>query len=78
MSLVIPDEFLKIAHISEADLKLEIAILLFQKQKLTVSTASKFAGINRLEFQQTLASRQIYQEMELDTKVQECDRIVQL
>jgi hypothetical protein len=27
MSLVIPDEFLQTAHISEADLKLEIAIL---------------------------------------------------
>lgn len=38
MSLVIPDEFLQIAHISEADLKLEIAILLFQQEKLTLDT----------------------------------------
>lgn len=32
VSLVIPDDFLQIAHMTEADLKLEIAILL-----LTVS-----------------------------------------
>jgi len=29
MNLVIPDEFLQTAHITEADLKLKIAILLF-------------------------------------------------
>ena len=33
MSLIIPDEFLQTAHISEADLKLEIAILFFQQKK---------------------------------------------
>ena len=59
MSLVIPDEFLQIAHISEADLKLEIAILLFQQEKLTLNNASHFAGINRLKFKQILASRKI-------------------
>lgn len=59
MSLVIPDEFLQIAHISEATLKLEIAILLFQQEKLTLDNASQFAGMNRLEFQQILASRKI-------------------
>lgn len=40
MSLVIPDELLQMAHMSEADLKLEIAILLFQQEKITLGTAS--------------------------------------
>lgn len=40
MSLVIPDDFLQVAHISEADLKLEIAILLFRQEKITLGTAS--------------------------------------
>jgi predicted HTH domain antitoxin len=57
MSLVIPDEFLQTAHISEADLKLEIAILLLQQQKITVGAASQFVGINQQEFQQVLGSR---------------------
>lgn len=59
MSLVIPDEFLQTAHITEADLKLEIAILLFQQGKITLGTASQFAEINQLEFQRILGSRKI-------------------
>ena len=59
MSLVIPDEFLQTAHISEAELKLEIAILLFQQEKITLGTASQFAEINQLEFQRILGSRKI-------------------
>lgn len=59
MALVIPDEFLQTAHISEADLKLEIAILLFQQEKITLVTASQFADMNQLEFQRILGSRKI-------------------
>jgi predicted HTH domain antitoxin len=59
MSLVIPDEFLQTAHISEADLKLEIAILLFQQEKITLVTASQFTGTNQLELQRILGSRKI-------------------
>jgi predicted HTH domain antitoxin len=59
MSLVIPDEFLQTAHISEADLKLEIAILLFQQEKITLGIASQFAELNQLEFQRILGNRKI-------------------
>jgi len=59
MSLIIPDEFLQTAHITEADLKLEIAILLFQQEKITLGTASQFADMNQLEFQRVLGSRKI-------------------
>lgn len=59
MSLVIPDEFLQAAHMTETDLKLEIAILLFQQEKITLGTASQFAEMNQLEFQRILGSRKI-------------------
>ncbi len=59
MSLTIPDEFLQTAKISEGELKLEIAIILFQKEKITLGTASQFAEMNQLEFQRILGSRQI-------------------
>jgi predicted HTH domain antitoxin len=59
VGLIIPDEILLSAHISEAELKQEIAILLFQKQRLTLAQASRFAGMGRLEFQHLLASRAI-------------------
>lgn len=35
MGLVIPDEILQAARVSASDLKREIAVLLFQKEKLT-------------------------------------------
>lgn len=59
MSLTIPDEFLQTAQISERELKLEIAIILFQREKITLGTASQFAGINQLELQRLLGSRKI-------------------
>ena len=59
MSLVIPDEILQAAGMSEPELKQEIVILLFQKEKLTLAQASRLAAMNRLQFQHLLASRQI-------------------
>ncbi len=59
MSLVISDQFLQTADISETELKLEIAILLFQQEKITLGTASQFADLNQLEFQRILGSRKI-------------------
>jgi predicted HTH domain antitoxin len=44
---------------SEAELRQEIAVLLFQRDKLTLAQASRFAQVSRLQFQHVLASRQI-------------------
>ena len=57
MSLVIPDEILQAAHISAEELKQEIAILLFQKEKLSLAQASQLAQLPQLQFQHLLASR---------------------
>jgi predicted HTH domain antitoxin len=59
MSVIIPDEILLTTRMSEAELMQEIAVMLFQKEKLTLAQASRLAGMNRLQFQHLLASRQI-------------------
>ena len=59
MSLVIPDDILRAANMSAGELRREIALLLFQQDKLTLGQASEFASISQLEFQQLLASRHI-------------------
>ncbi len=59
MSVVIPDEILHAAHMSASELMQEIAILLYQKEKLTLGQASRLAGVTQLQFQFLLASRQI-------------------
>ena len=59
MSVLIPDEILHTTRMSENEIMQEIAILLFQKEKLTLGQASKMAGMTQLQFQHLLASRQI-------------------
>ncbi|MBL1175769.1 UPF0175 family protein [Pantanalinema sp. GBBB05] len=46
-------------QISEADLRTELAISLFQQESITLGTASQLAGLHQIEFQQLIASRGI-------------------
>jgi predicted HTH domain antitoxin len=59
MSLVIPDEILQTANVSEEELLREIALLLFKQNRLTLAQASRMIGVDRLTFQELLASRNI-------------------
>lgn len=59
MSIIISDDLLQQIHMDEKEFGQEIAILLFQKEKMTLAQASHFAGMNRIQFQHLLASRQI-------------------
>ncbi len=66
MSVVIPDETLHAARMSASELKQEIAILLFQKNKLTLGQASRLAEMSQLRFQHLLASRNIPIHYDMD------------
>lgn len=57
--LLIDDELVKILEIPESDLKLEIAVLLFQKEKISSGKAAEIAGISLLEFWKELSKRDI-------------------
>ncbi|MBD2438466.1 UPF0175 family protein [Nostoc sp. FACHB-110] len=59
MSIFIPDEILAATRMTNAELKQEIAVMLFEKEKLTLAQASRLAQMNRIAFQHLLASRQI-------------------
>jgi len=59
MSIVIPDEILHITRMTADELMQEIAVLLFQREKLTLGQASRLAHKSQLQFQFLLASRQI-------------------
>jgi predicted HTH domain antitoxin len=59
MSLEIPDEILSATGMSASELMQEIAVLLFQKEKLSIGQATRLAGLSRLQFQHLLASRRI-------------------
>lgn len=59
MTIVIPDDILQATRLTEDELKQELAVILFEKDKLTLGQASILAGMNRLQFQHLLASRKI-------------------
>lgn len=59
MSVIISDDILQAAQISESELKREIAVLLFQQKKLDLRKARELAGLPLIEFQRELAHRGI-------------------
>lgn len=66
--MIIEDSELQAAQLTEDELRLEIAILLYQQGRLSMGRASEFAGMNRIIFQRELGRREIpvnYDEVEL-------------
>jgi predicted HTH domain antitoxin len=59
VSITIPDEVLASSGLTEDEMKWELAIALFQAERLTLAQAARLAGQAQLEFQKMLASRRI-------------------
>jgi predicted HTH domain antitoxin len=59
MAVTISDEVLMAAHISEPELKQELALTLFQQDRLTLAQSSRLAEMSQLSFQALLAERHI-------------------
>jgi predicted HTH domain antitoxin len=57
MSVVISDEVLQSAHISGDELLQELALMLYERGRLTLGQASQLAAVSQLQFQFLLASR---------------------
>ena len=59
MPVVISDETLRVAGLTEREALVEIACRLFGAGKLALWPAAKLAGVNRVGFEQALSERQI-------------------
>ena len=59
MSLTISDEILGSAGLSDRELLIEIAVMLFQQERVSLGKASKIANMNYVEFQELIAKRNI-------------------
>jgi predicted HTH domain antitoxin len=66
MDCVIPEEVLHSARMSSEELRREIAVLLFQKERLTLGQASQLADMPMADFQHLLASRGIGPHYDVD------------
>ncbi|MEW6128074.1 MAG: UPF0175 family protein [Acidobacteriota bacterium] len=59
MSVTISDEILESVGMSDDEFQQEIAVYLYQQNKLTIGQAGKLAKLNQFQFQKLLASREI-------------------
>lgn len=59
LTLEIPDDLAQTNQFTESDWLREIAIALFQQERISLSRASKIAGLHLIEFQKLIASRGI-------------------
>lgn len=57
--LILEDDFVKAFDLPEPEIKLELAILLFQRGKVSSRKAANLAGINFLKFWEELSKRGI-------------------
>ena len=78
MQLVLEDETLVAARMSAEEIKLELALSLYARERLTLGQAARLAGISQWQFQQTLGARKIplhYGESELEEDVKQLERL---
>ena len=59
MGIVIDDELLHAARMSEREIKLELAILLYQRERLTLGQAARLAGLAQARLRLLLGAREI-------------------
>ncbi|MFP4124016.1 MAG: UPF0175 family protein [Coleofasciculus sp.] len=57
MDVVIPKDIVAATKMSEAQLKLEIAIMLYKQEKISSGRACQWLGMNLIEFRRELGQR---------------------
>ena len=77
MPLVIPDELLRHANLTEEAARIEIACRLFDAELIGKGMAGRFAGLSRSEFEEQLIRRGLpvirYTQEMLDQDLQSLD-----
>jgi predicted HTH domain antitoxin len=59
MAIVIPDEILHAARMTETEMACALAVALFQQEKLTLGQAARLAGMSQWDFRGLLVGQDI-------------------
>jgi len=57
--LIISGNVLKELRISPSELKVDLAVYLYDKERLTMGQAKKLAGLTQIEFQKEMSKRDV-------------------
>lgn len=60
MILEIPNQVMEKIHMTPEQLKIELAVYLYEKKKMTMGQAKRLAGLGQIAFQKELAKRDVY------------------
>ncbi|MBU1820007.1 MAG: UPF0175 family protein [Bacteroidetes bacterium] len=71
--LIIPAKTLEQLQLTPSELLIELAVHLYDTEKLTMGQAKKLAGLTQIEFQKEMAKRDVYikydiEDLETDLK----------
>jgi len=66
MNVAVPDDLVRSAGMTESDLVVEMALLLYQQERLTIEQAARFGRMDRLAFMHLLADRDIPLTLDVD------------
>jgi len=81
MTVLIPDDIFRATRMTEDELKLEIAIMLYKEEKISSGKARAWTGLTVIEFQHELAKRGLFinydvKDFEADVKTLQSMRLL--
>lgn len=78
LTIEIPQDILTSARLTMDELKQEVAVLLYQRGRLSVGKARELAGMSLWQFRQLLASRLIPVHLDEEDVLDELDTLERL
>jgi predicted HTH domain antitoxin len=81
MTVLIPDDIFRATRMTEDELKLEIAIMLYKREKISSGKVRAWTGLTVIEFQHELAKRGLFinydvKDFEADVKTLQSMRLL--
>lgn len=78
ITLDLPNDVFLATHLTKTELKIELAVHLFEQGKLSLGKACRLAGMNTWQFMQLIGSRGIAVHYDIDEYEEDLDTLKRL
>jgi len=76
--LIIPATVLKEIKVSPTELLIDLAVYLYDKEKLSMGQAKKLAGLTQVQFQKEMAKRDVLIKYDIEDLEKDLETLTQL
>ncbi|MGI8641510.1 MAG: UPF0175 family protein [Pyrinomonadaceae bacterium] len=73
--LIVPKELLQSANMTSQELAVEIAVYLYEKERLTLGQAKRLAKLDQISFQKELAKRNVFVHYEMEDVLKDVENL---